>query len=222
MRLRPVLLPLVALLAAVALIGVQLAAGGADYAPARAADPCRALPPGPPAGGLDPLAQQLVLLGVQRAACTLGVTRERLILALPSPHDRLALARESGRGERGLVLALSAGLNDAVGRMDRAGRLPRASSLRDSYAGQLGLPGLAEAAVRQIPDRVVDGLLPTGPVLRRALAQLDLERVLGELGDPNALEARLRAAIRDAALAEARARLIAQLPGPLRGLLGLG
>lgn len=222
MRLRAVLLPVLALLAAATVIGVQLAAGGADYAPARAADPCREQRLGPVADGLDPLAQRLVLLGVQRAACTLGVTRERLILALASPRDRLALARESGRDERGLVLALRQGLDGAVVRLDRAGRLPRASRLRDSYAGDLGLPGLAEAAVRQLPDGLVDGLLPTGPVLRRALRQVDLEQLLAEIDEPSALESRLRDAIRQAALDEARARLIARIPGPIRGLLSLG
>lgn len=219
---RPVLLPLLAVLAVAALIGVQLAAGGADFAPAPAADPCRERPLGPAADELEPLTEALVLIGVQRAACTLGVTRERLVLALPSARERRALARESGRDERGLVAALARGLDGAVVRLDRTGRLPPASELRDSYAGELGLPGIAEEAVRRIPDGVVDALLPTGPVLRRALRQVDLERLLSDLDQPDALESRLREAIRAAALAEARARLIERIPGPIRRLFSLG
>lgn len=222
MNLRPILLPLLALVVAAALVGVHLAAGGADFVPARAADPCRDRPLGPRADGLEPLTEALVLIGVQRAACTLGVTRERLILALPSARDRRAIGQESGRGERGVVHALSRGLDGAVVRLDRAGRLPRASVLRDAYAGELGLPGIAEEAVRRIPDSVVDDLLPTGPVLRRALRQVDLESILRDLDQPDALQSRLRAAIKAAALAEARARLIEKIPGPIRSLFSLG
>ncbi|MCW2998638.1 MAG: hypothetical protein JWN65_2187 [Solirubrobacterales bacterium] len=222
MNLRPILLPLLALVVAAALVGVHLVAGGADFVPARAADPCRDRPLGPRADGLEPLTEALVLSGVQRAACTLGVTRERLILALPSARDRRAIGQESGRGERGVVHALWRGLDGAVVRLDRAGRLPRASVLRDAYAGELGLPGIAEEAVRRIPDSVVDDLLPTGPVLRRALRQVDLESILRDLDQPDALQSRLRAAIKAAALAEARARLIEKIPGPIRSLFSLG
>ncbi|WP_354697694.1 hypothetical protein DSM112329_03331 [Paraconexibacter sp. AEG42_29] len=218
---RTLLLPLVALIVAAALLAVQLAAGGADFVPTRAADPCAARPLPPVTDDIEPLAQDVVLLGVQRTACALGVTRERLVLALPSARDRAELARATGRTEAGLATALRSGLDQAVGRLDRAGRLPRASALLDSYAGELGLPGLAEAAVKRIPDGVVDGLLPTGAVLRRALAQLDVTALLRDLEDPDALEARLTEAIKAAALAEAKERLIEKIPGPIRGFLGL-
>lgn len=221
MSLRAILLPLLAILAVAGVVGAQVAAGGRDFVPARAADPCRERPLGPPLKDLEPLAEQVVLLGVQRAACTLGVPRERLVLALPSARDRLALARQTGRDERGLAAALTAGLDHAVGRLDRAGRLPRASDLLDTYAGDLGLPGLAEAAIRRIPDGVVDDLLPTGPVLHRALKQIDVDAILRDLDDPDGLEAKLRDDIKDAALAEAKARLIEKIPGPIRSILGL-
>lgn len=219
---RGVLLPLVALLAAAALLALQLAAGGADFVPARAADPCVERPLGPPRTDLEPLAEQVVLLGVTRAACTIGVTRERLVLALPLTRDRLALARATGRSEVGLAVALRHGLEHAVDRLDRAGRLPKASALLDSYAGDLGLPGLAESAVRRIPDGAVDGPLPTGAVLRRALAGIDMPKLLRELDDPEALQQQLTATIRRAAIDEARARLVAKIPGPIRSILSLG
>lgn len=214
-------LPVLALVAALAVVGVQLAAGGADYAPTTPADPCksRALPA--PAPGIEAVTEQVVLLGLQNAACTLGVTREQLVLALPSERDRLALARESGRSEAGLVTVLRNGLDRAVVRLDRAGRLPKASSLLDSYVGNLGLPGVAEAVIRRLPDGIVNGLLPTGQVLRNALDRLDVEQVLSEINNPDALQRRLQDAIKAAAVAQARARLLDQIPGPLRAMLGL-
>lgn len=216
------LLPLAALVAALALIGVHVASGGADYAPTATADPCRNRPLPPKVDDLDPLAQTLVLLGVQRAACTLGVTRERLVVALPSGLDRAALAREAGTDERGLVQALTGGLRFALVRLDRGDRLPRASDLRDNYADDLGLPGIAEEAVRRIPDGVVDELLPTEGVLERALAGIDVQRLLNDLDDPGAIQTRLEQDIKDAALAEAKERLLDRLPRPLRDLLGVG
>lgn len=222
MSVRALLLPLVALAAALALVGTYVSAGGADFVPNEAADPCRAQPLAAPTKDLDQLAQQVVLLGVQNAACALGVSRERLLLALPSERDRLALARKSGRDERGLELVLKGGLGAAVNRLDRARRLPKASDLRDAYAGDLGLPGIAEEAVRRIPDGIVDGLLPTGPVLRRALAKIDVGEVLRNLDDTGALQQQLEGKIRQAALDEAKARLTDKLPGPIKALLSLG
>jgi hypothetical protein len=221
-NLRALLLPLAALLAAGGLIAVHLAAGGDEFVPARAPDPCVERPLAPPTTELEPLAEAVVLDGVQRAACALGVPRERLVLALPSARDRRRLAREAGRSEAGLAVVLRGGLGRAVRRMDRAGRLPRASALLDTYAGDLGLPGLAEQAVRRFPDRVVDDLVPTGPVVERALARVDVLAVLRDLDDPDALEGALTDAVRDAALVEARTRLLAKIPGPLRGLLPFG
>lgn len=222
MNLRAILLPLVALLAAVVLVAVHVASGGADFVPTAAADPCVPRPLPPPTEDLEALTETLVVDGVRRAACTLGVTRERLLLALPSERERLALARETGTDEPGLAQALRGGLDRALTRLDGGGRLPRASRLRDEYVDELDLPALAEEAVRRIPDGIVDELLPTAAVLRRALTELDVLAVVREIDAPEALERRLRDGIEAAARAEARDRLIARIPGPLRGLLGLG
>lgn len=222
MSARAVLLPVVALLAALALIGAHLASGGDDFVPTAAADPCRTPPLPAVTQELQTLSEALVVDGVRAAACSLGVTRERLVLTLPSERDRRALQRETGADDAALAAALRLGLQRSIGRLERGGRLPRASELRDDYAGDLGLPGLAEGAVRRIPDAVVDDLLPTADVLRRALRDLDVLAILREIDEPDALERRLRAGIEDAAKAEAEARLIARIPGPLRDLLGLG
>ncbi len=222
MNARALLLPALALLAVAAVIGVQILSGGRDFAPPSPPDPCRERPVGPRAQALENLAEQVVLIGVQRAACILGVSRERLVLALPSARDRQALARDLGRDQGALVAALKAGRTGSVTRLEGAGRLPRASTLLDGYAGQLGLPGFAEGIVRRIPAGVVDDLLPTGGVLKRAVADIDVRTVLRELDDPDALQAQLGDRIRKAALREARARLIQKIPAPIRNLLPFG
>ena len=61
--------------ASLALVGVYLALGGASYAPAAVADPCapRELRD---QGGFAQVAEQIVLSGLDGAACELGVSRE--------------------------------------------------------------------------------------------------------------------------------------------------
>jgi hypothetical protein len=70
-----------ALVAAVALIGLQLARGGLGYGIPAPRDPCVERPAF--AGdGLDATAQRVALRGLDTAACRLGVTREALVLDL--------------------------------------------------------------------------------------------------------------------------------------------
>src|SRR3954471_11944025 len=105
-------LPLIAVLLVVAVLGVQVAAGGGDYVPRRPADPCvrRAVPP--LRARLEPVAERIVLLGLDSAACRLGISRERLVLALA---DTRSLGPDTSA-------ALKAGLRDAVDRLHREGR----------------------------------------------------------------------------------------------------
>jgi hypothetical protein len=70
-------LPLIAVLLVAAVLGVQLAAGGGDYVPRRPANPCTPRPVPPIPAQLEPLAERIVLLGLDSAACRLGVSRER-------------------------------------------------------------------------------------------------------------------------------------------------
>ena len=104
-----------------------------------------------------------MLLGLDEAACKLGVSRERLVLALPVAADRRALARELGSDEAELARQLKAGLVRAVDRLDRAGRLPKASALLPAVVAELDLPGPVETLVDAIPADTVDSLAPTGP-----------------------------------------------------------
>jgi len=216
-------LPLAAVLLVALLLGTYAAAGGTDYAQVQgAADPCkdRAAADRPVPARIEPLAERVVLLGLDSAACRLGVSRERLVLALPVRADRQELARELGTDEAGLARALKAGLLRAVARLDRAGQLPKASALLPEVVGELGLPGAAEGLVEAIPEETVDSLAPTGPVLRRAIRSLNVEELLAGLGDSDRLEDELRDAVAEAALDEIRERLLQRVPGSLQGLLG--
>ena len=190
-------LPLIAVLLVAAVLGAQVAAGGGDYAPRQPADPCspRAIPPSP--AQLEPVAERIVLLGLDSAACRLGVSRERLVLALADTRtlDPRAPA------------ALKAGLLDAVDRLDREGRLPKVSQLLPEALGQADLPGIVKTLIGAIPDTTVDSALPTKPLLRRAVGELDVERLVRQLDDPHQLDSAVRAAI----LQAARDQIVAQL-----------
>lgn len=220
---RSLVLPSAAVAVVAIVLGVQLASGGASYgsAPAPAASsPCVERPLPAASTDLEPIIEDAVLGGLERAACRLGVSRERLLLALPSTQDRAALARDRHTTEIGIESALKAGMLAEVRRLDEGKRLPPASSLLDSYAQQLGLSGLAATAIQQVPSSVVDGLLPTGEVLERAIGGLDVGQLLTQFDRPGGIEPALRQAIQDAAVAEAKARLLDQVPDSLRGLFG--
>ncbi|MGN6871990.1 MAG: hypothetical protein ACTHMY_26665 [Solirubrobacteraceae bacterium] len=194
---RRLALPLIAVLLVAAVLAVQVAAGGAHYAPLRPADPCTPRPIPPIPAQLEPLAEQIVLLGLDNAACRLGISRERLVLALADA--RTANPRTS--------VALKAGLLDAVDRLAREGRLPKVSQLLPEALAQSNLPGIAKTIIGAIPGGFVDNLLPTGPLLRRTVDGLDVNRLLHELRDPNQLNSALQSAILQAALQQILARL---------------
>ena len=221
MTARALAMPLAALVLAAGLIGVHLAAGAADYKPLTQPNPCRQPPAGPKTTELEPLAEMVVLTGLQQTACRLGVSRVRLVLALPSQADRRRLARERGIDEAGLARALQAGLTRGIDQLARAGKLPDASQLLPSLLAEVDLPGLAEDAIRRIPDSLIDEFIPTAPVLKRSVAKLDVQATLEDIDDPDRLEEPIRDAVVDAVREEAGARLRAKLPGPLGDILGL-
>jgi hypothetical protein len=182
-------LPLIAVLLVAAVLGVQLAAGGGDFVPRRPADPCAPRPVPPLPAELEPVAERIVLLGLDGAACRLGFSREQLVLALAEP-DSLDPA---------VPAALKAGLVAAVDRLDREGRLPPVSQLLPEALEQADLPGFVETIIEAIPDDTVDGALPTAPLLRRAIDDLDIGALVGDLDDPDQLESAIRSAILTAA-----------------------
>ncbi len=153
-----------------AVLGGQIAAGGGDFVPRSPAPPC-AFQGGRPLGtGLEPLAEAIVLAGLAETACDVGISRERLVLDIGT-----------GRGVD--PEALRAGLDRGV---DGLGELPPVSALLDEALDLTDLPGIAKDAIRAVPDGIVDDLLPTEELLRRAIAELDVEAVLSDLDDPEA------------------------------------
>ena len=194
---RRLALPLIAVLLVVAVLGVQLAAGGGNYVPLRPANPCTPRPVPPIPAQLEPLAEQIVLLGLDGAACRLGISRERLVLALA--ETRSLDPRESA--------ALKAGLVDAVDRLNREGRLPKVSQLLPQALDQANLPGIVKTIIGAIPNGVIDNLLPTAPLLRQTVNELDVDRLLRQLDNPNQLDSALQAAILQAALRQILDRL---------------
>lgn len=202
MNRRAVLLPLIAALLVSGVLGIQLANGGGDFTPARAADPCAPRVVTSVSSGLDGLAERLVLLGLDGAACRLHVTREALILDLARP----------GASTPARVAALRAGLHAAVDRMKREGTLPRASDLTDDALKQADLPYLVKLGIRALPDSVIDAGLKTDDVLHRTIDKLDLRTILRDLDDPDALSRQLRDAVTDAVKESLLARLRDLLP----------
>ena len=194
---RRLALPLIAVVLVAAVLGVQLAAGGGHYAPLRPANPCTPRPVPPIPAQLEPLAEQIVLLGLDSAACRLGTSRERLVLALA--ETRSLEPRQSA--------ALKAGLADAVNLLDREGRLPKVSQLLPQALGQANLPGVVKTIIEAIPDSLVDNLLPTAPLLRQTVDELNINSLLHELNDPRQLNTVLESSILMAALRQILGRL---------------
>jgi hypothetical protein len=94
-----------------------------------------------------------------------------------------------------------------VDRLERQGQLPRVSQLLPEALDLAHLPGIVKTLIKAIPDSVVDRTLPTGPLLRRTVDELDVNQVLRELGDPSQLQSTVRSAILHAALSEILDRL---------------
>jgi hypothetical protein len=182
-------LPVTGVVLVAAVLGVQVARGGGDFAPLRPADPCAPRVVTSQAEGIDGLTERLVLLGVDAAACRLHVTREALTLEL-SDADALSDAQ---------VEALHQGLLDAVARMDREGSLPPSSDLVDEVLDTSDLNGFVKAAVRALPDGVVDAALRTDDVLVRTIEDLDVRAVLADLDDRASLERQVQDAVTQAA-----------------------
>jgi hypothetical protein len=166
-------------------LGVQLAYGGGQFEPLRPADPCRERTVASQSSGIEGLTEELVLLGLDGAACELGTSRESLTLTLGT-------GAEVSTAE---VRALRAGLRSAVRRMDREGDLPPVSELLDEALDSADLNGFVKAALKAVPDSVVDAALKTDDVLLRAVDELDLRAVLSDLSSPSALNREVEAAV---------------------------
>lgn len=181
-------LPVLAVVLVAAVVGVQLANGGGSYEPLRPADPCAEREVTSRSDGVEGLTEQLVLIGVDEAACTLQVTREELTLRLAQPGERTDAE----------IDALRDGLTSAVSRMKAEGSLPPASSLVDEVLDAADLNRFLKSAIRALPDGVIDAALKTDDVLTRAIADLDIRDLLKNLTDQDDLEQQVGAAVEQA------------------------
>jgi hypothetical protein len=107
------------LVAAFALIGVELGKGAARSVSPPLAKPCRPRPAFP-GSGLDAIVQRILLKGLDTAACRLGTTREKLVLSLrPGTGVRLRNADRST-----VEAAIRAGVTRSLGEAERRGDVP--------------------------------------------------------------------------------------------------
>ena len=112
-----------ALVAAIALVGIYAAAGGASYEPVKVQNPCKPRPPEETSGGLEGLAEEITLSALDGAACKLGVSRERLARALATKSAREKFAKEFHIDDERLAKAIRAGLVRAVDDAEEHGEL---------------------------------------------------------------------------------------------------
>jgi hypothetical protein len=147
------LAPVALALAAVAAVLVPYAAlGGGSYEPTPVADPCSERAWRSP-DDLESTLEQVVLSALDGAACTLGVPREELVLALRSDASLDAFAREHGISRGDAEQAVRDGLERAVDDAEEAG----------------ALSGLTASLVRRVTENLPPRLL------------LDLLERLGDL-----------------------------------------
>ena len=194
---RVLLLPSLAVVLVSGVLGIQLAHGGGSFEPLRPADPCAVRDVTSQAGGIEGLTERLVLLGLDGAACRLHVSREALTLELA----------QAGTPSDAEIVALHAGLLDAVRRMKDAGTLPPASALVDEALDSADLNDFVKAAIRALPDSVIDAALKTDDVLTRTIDNLDLRALLADVDDQQELNTQLTTAVTQAVKDSLAARL---------------
>ncbi|QWF24449.1 hypothetical protein KM427_12575 [Nocardioides sp. LMS-CY] len=206
-RLSALGLPAVAVALVGGVLAVHLAYGGGQFEPLRPADPCVVRDVTSQSEGIEALTEQLVLIGLDEAACTLGTSREALTLELArSGAGAQADAQADDRADD-QADALRDGLLAAVARMQGDGTLPATSDLVDEALDTADLNGVLEAVIRAVPDSVVDAALPMDDVLTRAIEDLDLHALLANLDDQAALEAQVQAAVSQAVVDSLVARV---------------
>jgi hypothetical protein len=183
--LRAAALPVLAAVLVSGVLGVQLAHGGGRFTPLRPADPCAVRMVTSVSSGIEGLTERLVILGLDGAACRLGISREALTLDLAQPGVRTDAQ----------VTALRAGLLDAVQRLKAAHTLPPAAELANEAVDESDLNYFEKLAVRALPDSLINKALSTDDVLRRTIENLDLRTLLANLDNPDELTDQVNSAV---------------------------
>jgi hypothetical protein len=132
------------------LLFTQLGVGAAQFGTATQTDPCRAAPDPYPGSGWDALEQRLILSTLNGAACSLGVSRESLVLSLDG-RSRFGTA---GLAPGQVEPALRAGLIRAIDDAQRRGDLPDIAALAlRQVTGRVPLAWLASRLGLPTPGR---------------------------------------------------------------------
>jgi len=189
-RLRAAALPALAVVLVIGVLAVQLGHGGGRYDPPHSSDACAARPASSVQTGIDGLTEELVLTGLDVAACQTGVTREAFALQLALPATR----------NDAQINTLRTGLLIAVDKLKADGRLPRSSQLAHEVVDASNLSGFRKTAIRAIPDALIDRTLKTDDVLRHTIEDLDLRAVLADSGNRHNMSTQVNAAILQAVL----------------------
>jgi hypothetical protein len=181
-------LPVLAVALVAGVLAVQVGHGGGSFEPLHPADPCVEREVTSRAEGIDALTERLVLLGIDGAACRLHISREALTLELAQSDDPTDAQVDALRG----------GLHDAVHRMKADGTLPPISSFVDEALDNADLNGFLKAAIKALPDSVIDAALKTDDVLDRTIDDLDLRELLANVDDQDDLNRQVEAAVTQA------------------------
>jgi hypothetical protein len=120
---KAVLAPAAAVAVSVALVGSYRALGGGSYEPSPVANPCTVREWRSP-DDLETTLEQVALSALDGAACTLGVSREELLLALRDEKAFDSFASAHGFTPDDGKRAIRQGLERALGEAESAGALP--------------------------------------------------------------------------------------------------
>jgi hypothetical protein len=143
---RAVLPLLAAVVVGAALVGSYAALGGGSYEPTPVANPCTVREWRNP-GDLPTVLEQVALSALDGAACTLGVSREELLLALRDEKSFDSFASKHGFTPDDGKRAIREGLGRAIDDAQSAGALP-------GFAASL-----ARGAIETLePWRLIDAL----------------------------------------------------------------
>jgi len=106
----------------VALCGGYVAAGGLDYKPSAAADPCTPRT-WPSVSGISEITQQAAISALDGAACKLNVSAEELGLAFTSKGRLSDFQQRHGFSDAEIQDAARAGVNRAIDDGEASGQL---------------------------------------------------------------------------------------------------